>query len=161
MNIVTKSHFLARLRSDNHNVMLFALLQNLWYTQNRRGYITLISVLVVGAVTTVIATSLLFFGITSSRTIVLLERSLAAETLTIACAEEALQQIRDSTPFIGSGTLTFGPGSCSYLVTSQGGQNRTIMSSSTIDTTARKVRMIIDKITPNIQVVSWQNVADF
>lgn len=131
------------------------------YNKEQRGFITLISVLVVGAVGVAIAFSLLLLGVGNARTSFAIEQSNQAKALANACAEEALQQIRDSTPFTGSGNLTLGQGTCNYTVTSQGGQNRTITSSGTVGTIIRKVKIIIDKINPAIQVVSWQEVSDF
>lgn len=128
---------------------------------HNRGYITLISILVVGAVGVAITTSLLLLGLGSSRTSFALEQSNQAKALANACAEEALQQIRDSTPFTGTGNLTLGQGTCMYTVTSQGGQNRTITASGTVGTIVRKVEIIITKINPAITVSTWQEVADF
>lgn len=126
-----------------------------------RGFMTLISVLIVGTVGTAIAVSLILLGIGSSRTSFAIEQSNQAKALANACAEEALQQIRDLTPYTGDGSLTFGQGDCSYTVTSQGGQNRTIVSTGTVDTTVRKVRVIIDAIYPLLVVVSWEELSDF
>lgn len=126
-----------------------------------RGYITLISVLVVGAVGVTITISLILLGLSSSRTSFAVEQSNQAKALANACAEEALQEIRDSTPYTGSDNLTLGQGNCTYTVTSQGGQDRTITATGTVDTIVRKVEIVIDKINPTIEVVSWQEVADF
>lgn len=126
-----------------------------------RGYITLISVLVVGAVGVAIATSLLMLGSASSRTSFALVQSSQARALASACAEEALQQIRASTPYTGTGGLSLGSGSCSYTVTSQGGENRTVTASGTIGTITRKVRVIVNDIYPLLTVESWQELADF
>lgn len=125
------------------------------------GYIALITVLVIGAVGVAVAVSLLLLGLSSSRTSFALEQSNQAKALANACSEEALQQIRDSTPFTGTGNLSLGQGTCTYTVTSQGGQNRTITSSGTVGTIVRKVKIILDTITPNINVTSWQELADF
>lgn len=125
------------------------------------GYIALVTVLVTGAVGVAIAVSLLLLGLGSSRTSFSLEQSSQAKALANACAEEALQQIRDSTPFTGTGSLTLGQGTCSYTVTSQEGQNRTITSTSIVGTIVRKVKIIIDKITPRINITYWQEVADY
>ncbi len=136
----------------------------LLYQQESRaknGFIALISILAVGAVGIAIAISLILLGLGSSRTSFAIEQSNQAKALANACAEEALQQIRDSVPFTGSGNLTFGQGVCNYTVTSQGGQNRTITISSSVGVIIRKVKIIIDKITPMIQIISWQEVADF
>ena len=140
---------------------MFSTKHKTWYNQKQNGFITLTSVLVVGAVGVAIATSLILLGLGSSRTSFAVEQSNQAKGLANACAEEALQQIRDSTPFTGSGNLTLGQGICTYTVTNQGGQNRTITSSGTVGSIIRKVKIIIDKISPTIQVVSWQEAADF
>jgi len=128
---------------------------------NNEGYITLISVLVVGAVGVAVATSLILLGLGSSRTSFAIEQSNQAKSLANACAEEALEQIRDLTSFTGSGNLVLGQGSCTYTVTSQGVQNRTITASGTVGTIIRKVKIIINQINPTIQIVSWQEVSDF
>ncbi len=128
---------------------------------DRDGYIALITVLVTGAVGVAIAVSLLLLGLGFGRTSFALEQSNQAKALANACAEEALQQIRSLTPFTGTGSLTLGQGTCVYTVTSQGGQNRTITASGTVGTIVRKVKVIIDKITPTVNVTSWQELADF
>lgn len=139
---------------------MFILFTKKW-PKKSGGYVTLLSVLVLGAVGVAIAVSLLLLGLGSSRTSFALEQSNQAKALANACAEEALQQIRDATPFTGTGNLALGQGTCSYTVTSQGAQNRTIIASGTIGTIVRKVKIIINNISPVIQVISWQEVADF
>lgn len=133
---------------------------NMWYNKQQNGYITLISILIVGAVGVAITLSIILLGIGSSRTSFAVEQSYQAKALANACAEEALQQIRDSTPFTGSGNLTLRQGTCAYTVTSQGGQNRTIVTTGTVGTIVRKAKIIINNITPAITATSWQEIAD-
>lgn len=125
------------------------------------GFVTLTSVLIVGAVGTAIAVSLLLLGLGSTRSSFALEQSKQARALADACAEEALQQIHDSTPFEGTGSLTLGQGNCTYTVTKGTGQNRTIISTGTVGTIVRKAKITIDKINPTIKITSWQELADF
>ena len=127
----------------------------------RKGYIALITVLVTGAVGVAITVSLILLGLGSSRTSFSLEQSNQAKALANACSEEALQQIRDSTPFTGTGNLTLGRGTCAYAVVNDGAQNRTVSASGTVGTVVRKVKITIDKINPSINITSWQEVADF
>jgi hypothetical protein len=129
------------------------------YTIRGRGYIALISVLVVGAVGISVTVSLILLGLGSSRTSLALEQSNQARGLVNACAEEALQQIRNSTPYTGTGTLTLGQGDCNYTVTSQGGSNRTVDSTGIVGTVTRKAKIIISAIQPKIIVTSWKEVA--
>ena len=131
------------------------------YNLDNSGYITLISVLVVGAVGMAIVISLIQFGLGSSRTSFALEQSSQAKSLVDACVEEALEQIRNSTPFIGNGNLSFDLGDCDYTVTNDGGQNRTVTSSGTVDSIIRKNKVIISTINPQIIITSWQEVGDF
>lgn len=145
--MILARHFMQVQHCDNHNM--------------NKGFITLISVLIVGSVGMAIAISLLLLGLDSSRTSFAIEQSNQAKMLANACAEEALEQIRDSTSYTGNGNLSLGQGACVYTVTSQGGQNRTITASGTVGTTLRKVQVIINTINPLIGVVSWQELSDF
>ncbi len=126
-----------------------------------KGYIALVTVLVTGAVGVAIAVSVVLLGLGVSRTSFAAQQSLQARALADACVEEALQQIHDSTPYTGTAGLTLGQGSCSYTVTSQGGQNRTVISTGTVGTIVRKVKVIISGINPNVTLTSWQELADF
>lgn len=129
--------------------------------KNQKGYITLLSTLFLVAIGGVVAGSLILLGLGFSKTSFTLVQSNQAKALANACMEEALERINDSAPFTGTGSLTLGAGTCSYTVTSGGGQNRTITSSGTVGSIIRKVTVTIDKITPAIEVTSWQEVADF
>lgn len=133
----------------------------LYMYNTQSGYIALISVLVVGAVGMSITVSLLLLGVQSTNTTLVTQQHTYAKALADACAEEALQEIRDSTSFTGSGNITLGQGTCSYTVTDQGGQNRTVTASGEVGAITRKVEVIIDSINPTIEIVSWEEAADF
>ena len=125
-----------------------------------QGFVALISVLIVGAVGVAITTSLLLLGLGSSRTSFALEQSSQARALANACVEEALEQIRNNTLFSGTETLTLGQGNCNYTVIVQTNENRTITATGTVGTIIRKVKVTLDTINPNINITSWQEVAD-
>ncbi|MDP3973694.1 MAG: hypothetical protein Q8P92_02565 [Candidatus Daviesbacteria bacterium] len=128
--------------------------------KNQKGYIVLITVLVIGAIGVAIAVSVLWLGLGSSKSSFSQEQSNQAKALVNACSEEALQQIRDSIPFTGTGNLTLGQGTCTYTVTNDGGTNRTITATGTVGTIVRKVKITIDTINPKINITSWQEAAD-
>lgn len=130
-------------------------------SQDIQGFITLLSVLVVGSVGVAIAVSLLLLGLGQARTSFAVIQMGQARGLTDACAEEALEHIRESTSFTGAGNLSLGNGSCGYTVTSQGGENRTIQATSTVGSVVRKVNIVITDINPLITISTWQEVADF
>lgn len=121
-----------------------------------KGYITLVSVLVVGAVGISVAVSILLLGLSVSRTSFVEGQSRQARLLADSCAEEALEQIRDATSFSGSGTLSLGSGLCSYTVVSGGGSNRTITVSGTVGSIVRHASISVDAINPLIHIASWQ-----
>lgn len=125
-----------------------------------KGYTILISVLLIGAVGTSIVTSILLLGLGAAQSHFSLQQSYQAKALANLCAEEALQQIRSNTNFTGSNTLTIGSGSCSYTITNNGGQSRTITSLGTIGSIIRKNQILVSNINPQIQISSWQEVAD-
>ena len=129
--------------------------------RSQAGYLTLVVVLVVGAIGLAVAVALLLLGSSATRTALAVQQSAQARMFADSCAEEALQQIRSSTSFVGSGSLTFGADTCWYNVTNLSGQSRLITASSTVGTIVRKVRVNLDRINPQINVTSWQEVDGF
>jgi hypothetical protein len=119
----------------------------------KKGYVTLISVLIVGAVGIAIAVSLILLGLGSSRNSLVLQQSIQAKALANSCAEEALQILVDSPSFSGNGTLTIDNNACSYTVT-PGGFDTTVTASGTVGAIVRKINVIVN---PN--GVSWQEVS--
>src|SRR3989338_257102 len=133
-------------------------LNSAFFRDNSSGFITLLSVLVIGAVATAVATSLIFLGLGSARTSFAAQQSGQARALATACAEEALERIRESSSFSGNGELNNADGICSYAVTSQGGANRAIFTTGTVAAFWRKTRITIDRINPTINIASWQEI---
>lgn len=127
----------------------------------KKGYITLLMVIIVGAIGVTTGVSLLLLGVGSSQMSLTIDKSNQAKALANACAESALNQIRSSPAFSGSASLTFGQGNCSYTVTNLGGENRLINASGTVDEVVRKIKINLNKITPKINLTSWQEVSDF
>lgn len=127
----------------------------------KNGYVTLLSMLIVSAISVAIATSLLLLGLGASRTSYAAAESAQARAYANACAEEGLERIRLLTSFTGTGALTLPSGSCVYTVTSQGGQNRTVTAIGTKAAIVRKTKVVVTQITPRITVSTWQEVADF
>lgn len=131
------------------------------YYNTCRGYITLVSVLIIGFVGVAVVVSVLLFGLSASQNSFAFNRSVQAQMLAEACIEEALQQVRTSASFSGTGNVAMDAGSCSYTVVDQGGESRAITAVGNVGAAVRKVKVIIDSINPQINIVSWQEVADF
>lgn len=128
---------------------------------NTDGYITLISVLIVGAIGTSIVIALVLLGIGSSKTSIALEQSFEARSLATLCAEEALEQIRSNDAFSGTATLSIGNGDCEYTVINNGGESRTIESTGTAGNVIRRTEVEISQIYSTIQITNWVDVVDF
>lgn len=136
---------------------LFMVLQ----LYENKGFVTLISVLTLGAVSLSIVLSLLFLGTDYTRTNTDTIRFSQAKYATETCVEEALERIRDSIPYSGIDTLILNNGSCTLEVTSTGGENRIIKATGVIGNSTRKIQITIDQITPTINIASWEELANF
>ena len=135
--------------------------QSIRYNEYDAGYVTLLSVLVLGAVSSAVTITLLVLGIQSSQTSASGLRSLQAHALAEACTEEALQEIRDSLAYTGSGSLSNAAGSCQYDVSSEGVQKRRIEASGTVQSVTKKVEVTLDQINPEINITRWKAVRNF
>lgn len=125
------------------------------------GFISLINVLSVTTIGATIVISLLWLALGSSDNHLTLLRSMQTRATANACAETALLEIKNNPTYTGSDELTIDNIECSYTVTSQGAQARTISAASTSDGVTRKLKVIIDQVSPTINMTSWQEVADF
>lgn len=130
--------------------------------KNQSGYIVLITVLVIGAIGVAIAVSVLLLGLGSSRSGFAMQQSSQAKSLVNACAEEALQKLRESVYYTGNESLTYSSGSCQIqTISGSGNSNRTIQTVGTVGTIQRKVKVVVGSVHPTIAITSWQEVADF
>jgi len=127
-----------------------------------KSFVALIGVLIVGAIASAVAVSLLVLGVGATQNSQTLMNSHLSRSLSDACAEEALEKIKDS-DFIGTSSLDLTGGkTCQYIVSNTGGTSREIRASSTFDNNTRKVKVTCTRDTnTNITINSWQEIADF
>ena len=120
------------------------------------------SVLIVGVVGTAIAVFFILMGTDAYRTSSDLEQSFQAKSLADACAEKALDAIRQDINYAGGETVSFDKGSCEILaIVNPGTQSPTVESKGTVGSATRKVKVTTQQITPQIKIQSWEEVADF
>lgn len=129
--------------------------------KEEKAYTTLISVIIVGAIGTATALSLILSSLNSSQTSFTYVQSSEARNIANASAEAALQQIQSSPSYEGNDTLTIGNGTGSYTVVNLGGQSREIQATATVNSVISKIKIQINQVTPNINVSSWVEVAVF
>jgi hypothetical protein len=79
------------------------------------------------------------------------------KALTDACAEVALETIRENNSYIGSGNVIINNNTCTYTVTNTGGSNRSISISGSIGTIMRKLQITTTSLNP-ITINSWTDI---
>lgn len=132
------------------------------YEQNKNGYVTLISVLVAGAVALSAVLTLIDLSIITSRAGIMLERSSIAKALASTCAEEALENLRENPDYAGNETLVLSTGTCVIRpILGSGNTDRTVQTSGTAGTNVQKLEVKIAQIRPAIQLTSWREISDF
>ncbi len=126
----------------------------------KRGYIALMSVILMGALGVAVMISVISQGITSSKTELSLQQSGQARVLATACVEEALQIILETATTSRAAALTLGTGSCSYSITKPL-SSVIINSTGNYGTLVKRVQVILSTSSPSIVLSSWQDVSDF
>lgn len=128
-----------------------------------KGYIAFITVLVISAITVVIATTLLIISTDNATAVAEITNSIQARALADTCVEVAINKLKLNTAYTGNETVTVGTtGSCQILtITGSGNSNRVIQATSTLNNTTRKVVVTLTTVNPTTMISSWQEVADF
>ncbi|MFZ2072714.1 MAG: hypothetical protein WAV10_03495 [Minisyncoccia bacterium] len=123
------------------------------------GFITMFSVLIFGSVSLAIASSVLLLGLGYSKTGFIIEQSGKAKSLANLCAEVALQEIKNSSAFVGSNNIVIDSDFCDYSVIDNGGEDRAIITNGTTGNVVRKILITINQINPSINILSWQEIS--
>lgn len=125
---------------------------------HKEGYVMLVSVLVLTVVGSVIALSTMTLGIMSSQNNDVSVFGTQSRSIAQACAELALQEIRDNNTFVGSNVETIATGSCEYTVTNLGGENRRVDVESNVNGYLYRLEVLMDQLNPTINVILWQEI---
>ena len=125
---------------------------------DNRGFAALIGVLIFGVLAVTTASTLMFAGIQTAKSSLLLRQSYEAQGVADACAEVALRALHDNTSYTGSAMLTLGTGSCTYTVTNLGGVARAVDVTATVARITKTISIEIDQVSPVINISSWREV---
>ncbi len=126
------------------------------------GYVFLITVLVVGVIATVTATSLMLLGWAAEQNGQLVAQSTQAFEYAQTCIERTLKNLLNDPAYAGSGTLTFDYGTCTvHNIGGQGNDARSICSEGISGNNTRRLEVQITRLYPSIQVRSWKEVSAF
>ena len=130
--------------------------------QSRNGYMLLITILVIGAIASVILTSLLLLGISAnqvSQSVLEANQSMAQAH---GCAEYGLMKLRASPSYAGNEFITIGTTQCEILaVGGIGNNNRVLCAEGRIGDSVRRLEIVIYQVLPQTKIYSWQEVSVF
>lgn len=128
--------------------------------KQQSGYIALMAILIIGAAAVAISLALLSTSTDIQRSTLVQQQSKQARGLAVACAQEALQQVHDSTTYTGTTSISpIGQGNCSYTVTNTGATTRTILATGTVGNIVRKIQVYVTIGSSSISITSWQEVS--
>ena len=132
------------------------------YKKNvQSGFIVMVSVLIVGSVALSIALTIVFVNINAGKNILLIQDSDQARMMANTCSEIALQELVMDNNISGGDTLTFAEGNCVYNISHGSGETRIIESIGQVKNNVRREKININSLTPEINIISWQEVANF
>lgn len=130
----------------------------------KRGYLLLISILIIGAIASVITVSLILLGNSSERTSFSVDESVRARNASEACAEYALLALQNDPAYTGNATITTFTKtlSCSILaIQGTGNWNRTICTQSQVGSAISRLEIVVETLLPQTHIASWQEVPTF
>ena len=126
------------------------------------AYVTLLSILIVGAVALAISTMILILSLGNSLTVQTASQEESLDSIAETCAEEALFQISQNPSFSGTQSLNlFEEGSCTYTVILGVGETRTIQIEANFRDLVRRIHLELDQISPYVNVNVWEPVDVF
>ncbi len=127
-----------------------------------RGYIALISILLIEGILLVIGAGILLRSSGVAKTDVSIDIQNRAQAAVNACADYALNQLKETTVYAGNQLLSVGDDTCYIMnVAGIGGTNRTVQATSTVSGYTRKIKIQITKVNPTMIISSWEDVTDF
>ena len=129
-----------------------------YYNKKRKkGYITLISMLVIAVVGTSLVAATLFNGVGSFKTSISTGQAQEALVLAETCAEKALEEIWLADDYAGSGNINLGNGACNYSVSGVS-VPKTIAAAGSVGPVVKKISVTVDNLHPYITTSAWQEI---
>lgn len=131
-------------------------------TGNKKAYIALISILIVGAVALSVAVSSAILSVGQGRNGLLAQNLTEAKGLSNACAEKALMDLKNDINYIGNETVSLGGGQCQIeTIENLGGEARLVEVTGRVNQITKKIKISIGQINPSMTFNSWLEVDNF
>ena len=125
--------------------------------QNQRGFSTLLIVILLGGVALSLTLALSTSSVWSIRGSIDSKTSNITKSLVNACAEIALEAMRENNSYTGTSNVLLNNNTCSYTVANTGGTTRSVIISGTVAGITRKINITTSSFNP-ITISSWLEV---
>jgi type II secretory pathway pseudopilin PulG len=124
--------------------------------KNKKGFSTLLVVILLGSVVMTLVFVLTTSSVWSIRSSIDTKNSNQAKSLVNACAEIALEKIREDNNFTGTNNnVVLSGNTCTYTVSNTGGINRNLTVSGTVNGITRNLNITTSSFNPLV-ISSWQ-----
>lgn len=120
------------------------------------GYVALVTVLVIGAISLAIAAGMSVRSLDVTKGVTGGEQGAVSLYLATACAEEALRRIFLSAGYRGNEIYVFPTGSCSVLTVSRSGSIYTFRTESVNPESVSKLRLQARRTIGGMQILIWE-----
>ena len=125
--------------------------------QRSGGFSTLLIVIILGSMVLSLTLALSTSSVWSIRGSTNVKNSNQAKALVNACAEVALEAMRENNSYVGTNSVTLSGNTCNYTVTNTGGTARGAVISGTVNNIIRKLNITTSSFNPLI-ISLWQEV---
>lgn len=130
--------------------------------QHRPGFVFLLSILVIGAIVTEMAMSLILLGLAAQMSGLTVVQSAQSFEYAQACAERSLLSLRYDLSYDGGETVTFDNGSCAVAHTGgSGNADRAVCVIGQSGKSTRRMEIAIEQVYPRVKISSWKEVSAF
>lgn len=125
--------------------------------QTSRGFSTLFIVIILGGIALSLTLALSTSSVWSIRGSIDAKTSNTTKSLVNACAEVALEAIRENNSYTGTNSVVLNNNTCTYTITNTDGTTRSITVSGTVSDITRKLSITTSSFNPLV-ISSWQEV---
>lgn len=125
--------------------------------EQSRGFGTLLIVILLGGVALALTLTLSTSSLWSIRGSIDSKSSNITKSLVNACAEIALETMRENNSYTGTSNVALSGSSCLYTVTNTGGTTRSVTVSGTVNGVTRKLSITTSSFNP-LTIASWQEL---
>jgi len=126
------------------------------------GFVALISILILGALILLIAVGISLRSVSQTQMGIAEQQSHKASALANLCAEQALMKLKTVLQYAGNESIMIDGETCDILnIDGSGNLNRTVQTESIVSKHTKRVQIEIAQISPEMQITSWKEVADF